>query len=252
MAAPETTPARADLPLEESTPHGTVALLALATDGHIEDDLRRLLPPTMRLCTTRLANSGPITAQTLRATAEHITQAASRILPETRLDAVVYGCTAGAAAIGQTKVVKLLRRARPAAACLSPLSAATAAMRHLGIERPCILTPNVPELHEAIVRHFTEEGFTVTGSTGLGIREDADITRVAPRVLVELAQQLCAPEADGLLVCCTSLRASGVIDTLEERLGRPVVTSNQALVWELARQLDLPPAATRQGRLFQI
>ncbi|MFD7668581.1 hypothetical protein [Streptomyces sp. NPDC059788] len=243
-------PGRASIPYEDASPDGTVGLLALATDATIEDTLRSLLPPGVGLCTTRLANTDPITAASLRATEDRITDAARALLPDGRLDALVYGCTAGAAAIGHPEVVRLLRAAHPAAQCLTPVSAAAAAMRHLGIRRPSVLTPNVRELNEAMAGHFGAAGFQVSNVVGLEIAQDAHIARVPPRTLVEAARHACAPQADGLLICCTSLRVTPVIDQIEALVGRPVVTSNQAVLWDLARRLGFSAGRTGLGRLL--
>ncbi|WP_050506509.1 maleate cis-trans isomerase family protein [Streptomyces rimosus] len=249
-AAVNSYPDRAGIPFEDATPDGTVGLLALATDANIEDTLRSLLPPSVGLCTTRLANTDPITAASLCATRDRITEAARTILPGGRLDALVYGCTAGAAAIGHGEVERLLRAAHPAVQCLTPVSSAAAAMRYLGVRRPAILTPNVRELNVAIARHFGASGFEVADVVGLELAQDAHIGRVPPHVLVRAARHACGPRADGLLVCCTSLRVTPVIDRIEALVGRPVVTSNQAVLWDLARRLGFPAARTGLGQLL--
>lgn len=227
----------ADEDFDDTRPAGTAGLLALATDVNIEDDLRGLLPSAIRLCTTRMSNTNPITAETLRQTADRITPAAAGILPGQDLDVLVYGCTAGAAVIGDDTVERLLLAAKPGARCLSPVSAAAASLRHLGIRRLSILTPNVRPLNEAIADYFANEDFDVDNITGFELRQDPDITRVPPSAIVDAARETCTASADGLLICCTSLRVTPVIGKIESMIGRPVVTSNQALAWAIADAL---------------
>jgi maleate isomerase len=69
----------------------------------------------------------------------------------------------------------------------------------------------------------------------------------------------CHPAADLLFVSCTALRVASVLDEIEQRLARPVVASNQALLWQALRLIgnDEPvagfsrlltlPLATRAG-----
>lgn len=216
----------------------TVGLLALATDANVEGDLRQQLPSGIRLCTSRIPNADPITAESLRDTAEAVTTAADTILPDRAVDALVYGCTAGAALLGGA-VERALRASRPSAHCLTPLSSAVAAMRHLDISRVSILSPNLSEINQRIAEHVVQAGFVVTGVTGLDICRDEDITRVRPDELERVARESCEPEADGLLISCTSLRTTSVVESIERALCRPVVTSNQALAWDLTRRVGL-------------
>ncbi len=47
-------------------------------------------------------------------------------------------------------------------------------------------------------------------------------------------------------------RAVGAIAVLEEDLGRPVVTANQALLWAALRAADADPSSVSDyGRLFE-
>ncbi|ASR36542.1 hypothetical protein BAY61_17765 [Prauserella marina] len=235
----------------DPAPSGTVGLLALATDAYIEYDLRGLLPPDVGMCTTRIANVEPLTVGSLRATAADVTAAAETILPGQPLDALIYGCTAGAAIIGHDEVAGLLGAAKPGAHCLTPVGSVSAALRALGVTRPAVLTPNLRQVNESIAGALTGEGFRLTGLTGFGISQDSDITRIPPEAIVEIASRLCSPGTDGLLICCTSLRSTPVIEELESLLGLPVVTSNQALAWDVARRLGAEHRPPGPGSLFR-
>ncbi|MEU3274904.1 hypothetical protein ABZ639_29000 [Saccharomonospora sp. NPDC006951] len=235
----------------DPAPSGTVGLLALATDAYIEFDLRGLLPPGVGMCTTRIANVEPLTVAALRATSADITTAAGTILPGQPLAALIYGCTAGAAIIGHDEVAGLLGAAKPEAHCLTPVGSVAAALRALGVRRPAVLTPNLRQVNESIAGALAEEGFRLTGLTGFGISQDADITRIPPHAVAEIAKGLCCPRTDGLLICCTSLRSTPVIEELEQRLGLPVVTSNQALAWDVTRRLDLDDRPSGPGSLLR-
>jgi len=228
---------------------GSVGLIALATDANIEPELRSLLPPEIGMCTTRLANTDPITAETLHRTEGQIADAARRILPGHDVSALIYGCTAGAAVLGDRAVAARLREARPDAWCLSPVGAADEAMRFLGINRLSILTPNVRSLNEAIANYFARAGFDVRNVMGFEIDEDRDITRITPEAIAHAASRACDPQADGLLVSCTSLRATSAIERIEAEIGKPVVTSNQALAWSVLRRFGFPGRRAVPGQL---
>jgi len=54
-----------------------------------------------------------------------------------------------------------------------------------------------------------------------------------------------------VFLSCTNLRTLDIIDPLEQALGIPVISSNQALAWHMARQTGAPLAADAPGRLMQ-
>ena len=59
-------------------------------------------------------------------------------------------------------------------------------------------------------------------------------------------------DCDGIFVACTSLRALPVIASAEAELGKPVVSSNQALAWHLLRQAGIDSQRNDMGQLFAI
>ncbi|HEX6346557.1 hypothetical protein [Umezawaea sp.] len=235
--------------LDDVAPAGAVGLLALATDANVESDLRALLPPEVGLYTTRVANTDPITVDTLRAMASLITDAA-RTIRVGPVDVLVYGCTSGAIVLGEEQVAERLRAAQPGAACLTPAGAAVSALRSLGARRLSILTPYVARVNDLVAEHFADSGFEVVNVAGFGLRRDLDMTRLPPAALAAAAAEVCDTTADALLVSCTSLRATAVIPEIEAAIGRPVVSSNQALVWRLRNLLGFELSNPRLGRLL--
>ena len=53
---------------------------------------------------------------------------------------------------------------------------------------------------------------------------------------LEFGVEHCLPEADTLLVSCTGWRSLEVVEELEDRTGKMVVTANQASIWCLLEQ----------------
>jgi maleate isomerase len=57
-------------------------------------------------------------------------------------------------------------------------------------------------------------------------------------------------EADAYFLSCTAVRTAEVIEELERDLDRPVVTSNQAMVWHCLKELGVRAEVKGYGRLF--
>ena len=52
------------------------------------------------------------------------------------------------------------------------------------------------------------------------------------------------------MLSCTDMRSVEAIDRIEATLGKPVVTSNQAMMFCLMQALNLPRHDALPGRLF--
>ena len=60
------------------------------------------------------------------------------------------------------------------------------------------------------------------------------------------------PDADAYLISCANISVFGVIEELEARLDRPIVTSNQAVVWDALRLIGRRERPPGLGRLFEL
>ena len=58
------------------------------------------------------------------------------------------------------------------------------------------------------------------------------------------------PEADAYLISCANIATFGIIAELERRLDRPIVTSNQAVLWDALFRLGWRDVRGCPGRLF--
>ena len=59
-------------------------------------------------------------------------------------------------------------------------------------------------------------------------------------------------DADAYFLSCTTIRSTPVISALERDLGKPVITSNQALAWHALRKGNVKDQMSGFGELFAI
>ncbi|MEO0632483.1 MAG: ectoine utilization protein EutA, partial [Planctomycetota bacterium] len=85
----------------------------------------------------------------------------------------------------------------------------------------------------------------------MGISDDRDIARVDVESIVDIALAANRPDAEGIFLSCTALRALDAIPIIEARLGKPVISSNQASLWRLLQLSGLAPSRVACGRLFE-
>lgn len=236
--------------LDHLAPEGRVGVITLATDFNIEQDLRRIYPDGVEMFTSRVRNYNPLTIENLRTMAPGISTAADVILPGTPLDVIIYACTSGTVAIGSERVAELIHASRPGVLVTNPVTAAFAAFSELHAERISILTPYTETVNEDVVRVFSGSGCEVLNIAGFGFEDDTAMTFISPRDIEEAAVEVCAPDADLLFISCTALRSAQVVERIEQRLGKPVITSNQVLAWHSLRLLQYPGVVPGYGHLL--
>ena len=73
---------------------------------------------------------------------------------------------------------------------------------------------------------------------------------LTPEEVFDLACRADHPRAQAIVLSCTDMRSVEAINRIESALGKPVVTSNQAMMFGLVRVLGLPRHDALPGRLF--
>jgi maleate cis-trans isomerase len=128
------------------------------------------------------------------------------------------------------------------------------ALHALGARRLSVATP-YPEWNNQKLRAYLEaQGFevlNVDGEPRAAAAGNQGINDQPPESVVEFAARVCRPDADVLLCSCTAWRSVEAVDALEQRTGKPVVTSNQATIWAALRALGVGRPVHGFGRLLE-
>jgi maleate isomerase len=83
--------------------------------------------------------------------------------------------------------------------------------------------------------------------------DDGIVGRIDPASLAEAAARLGAyPQVDAVFVSCTSLRLAEAAAGMEARIGKPVTSSNHAMLWHALRLAGIEDRLPRWGRLFEL
>lgn len=250
MTAVPITEAKTLPPLLRQDPLLRLGLLALSTDLTIEGDAARLLPPdAVRLHVTRVNFTNPTTPANLRAMTPHLAAAADLLVPGQKLVAICYGCTSASSIIGDIEIEGTVGSVRPGVPVLTPTLAARQGFAALNVSKIALLTPYLAETTASMIDYFSRHGITVTSAHCMGFADDSDMARIESQAIVDAAVKADHPDAEAVFLSCTALPALGLIDEIEARIGKPVLTSNQALFWAALRQAGVPPRQ-RFGRLF--
>lgn len=228
-----------------------LGLILLATDLTTERDVARLIgADEAGVHATRVAFANPTTPENLRGMAPRLTVAAGLLVPGEPLAAICYGCTSASVVIGEGEVAAAIEAARPGVPVVTPIGAAKRALAVLGAVRVAVLTPYLPETTQPVVEHLGASGFEVVAARCLGLDDDREMARIDGECIVAAAREADSVEAEAMFVSCTALPALAVVAKIEAALGKPVVTSNQACIWEMRRRAGLTAPVEGFGQLF--
>jgi len=219
-----------------STRPARVGLMIPSSNTMMEVDFARDLPPGAALHTARMFMEDTTPAGENRMLDEFALPAA-RDLGTARPDVVVFGCTSAGALRGNDYDAELCERISEltGAPTVSTIGAVRAAIEASGAARIGVITPYVDELNEKIRASIEADGTQVAAIAGLGITENFEIAEVSATEIVAFAERALGPlAADGAIglvfASCTNFGAMAARPAITERLGLPVVTSNQAVL----------------------
>lgn len=253
-ATPSPAPEIETLPFElgpEIGHRGAIGLIVLDADSTLEQEFRAILPlDGVALYATRIAMGSHITKDTLRAMEGGITQAASLIHPGRRLDVLAFACTSGAVAIGESRVFELLRETRPGIACTSPMTAGIAGLKALGCESVSLITPYLFDITAMLGDFIEDNGIAVAAAATFNNPDDTEVARISEGSLRDTILAAGEGPGDAVFVSCSALHVLPVIEDCEAIIGKPVLTSNQAMAWHCMRLAGIDDARPGFGRLL--
>jgi maleate isomerase len=230
-----------------------VGLIALGSDFRIEKDFNNVFyGRDIDLYVNRIHCYNPLTNETLAKMADDITDVVSDILPDQKIDCVAYGCTSGTVAAGYDLIKTKVNLAKPEAKVTTPITAAVKALEALGIKKISIFTPYTKTINDLVVGYFEKENIIINSLTYFDIDSDLDIGKVDEDYLFEVLSKIDLSESDALFVSCTALPVLSIIDKLEKRLNKVVLSSNQTLIWDSLNSIGYKNNIEGFGKLFNI
>jgi maleate isomerase len=230
---------------------GRIGFIVIPNEQTVEEDMVRHMPAGLGAYFSRASMPREISTDSLRQLRGSLAAAAGRILPDDGLDVVAFACTSGTVAVGEDVSCAELEKGAAGARATTLAGSVRKALTAVGARRIVLGSPYLPDLNATMVGYLEGNGFEVLHAHGMGLSYDSEMIRVAPDYLVEYAQALDRPGADAVLLSCGALRSIEVIDRIEQRLGKPAICSNQAMLWDCLRLAGVEDRLPGLGRLLR-
>ena len=229
-----------------------VGLIALSNDYTIESDFNtvcRDLP--LDIFINRIQNENPLTKENLQKMQGELESVAKKILPEEKINVIAYGCTSGTIAIGEDKVKEKILSAKPGCYVTTPITSAIKAFKEMNIKKIAVFTPYPESVNKTILEYFIKKNIEVLSFATFNIDSDSEIAKVDPKYLLETLTKLDIKNADALFISCTALPVLKILDQIEEKINKPVLSSNQTLIWDSIRSVGYKSSIKGYGKLFR-
>ena len=177
-----------------------------------------------------------------------------RLLQGVRPDVILYGCTSATLTHGPAFDRGLAERinANSGAETVTAAGALVHALKTLGAERIGFASPYVPAINNMAVDFLAQSGFETLNRSEVDSELDnygqGDLD---PQSVFELGLAANHPEADAIVLSCTDMRSVEIITRLEQAVGKPVVTSNQAMAFQALQLAGIGDALSGYGQLLE-
>jgi maleate isomerase len=179
-------------------------------------------------------------------------ESAARALTDARCDVVAFHCTANSMESGKTGEEHILAALTRAGAprATTTITAIQRAFSTLAARRIVLVTPYSASTTEHEAEFLREAGHDVLSAHGFALDGSDAYCATPAKFWRDRVIAAARPNADAYLISCANISVFDVIKDLETRLERPIVTSNQAVIWDALRLIGWRMPPRHLGRLF--
>jgi maleate isomerase len=215
-----------------------IGLVVPSSNTVMEGDFHRCFSRPAVVTTTRIFLEDVTREAETRMNEVELPQA-MRLIKTVSPDVVVFGCTSAGSLGGiahDSAIARSIELATGAQA-VTVVGSVVAQLERLQPKRVAIFTPYRDDMTQSVADCVVEAGFEVVKAAGMGTVDNREIGRVTPSAIVQFVERE-FQQADCVFLSCTNWRAIETIHTLEQRLGVPVFTSNQACIDAVASKMS--------------
>ncbi|NOE20119.1 Asp/Glu racemase [Ruegeria atlantica] len=244
--------------MTETRTAAKIGVLVPFTNTNLEPDMEMLRPPNTTIHFQRIGGYDvdeiPGSDQMAGLGASDISHDL-RMISGVRPDVVLYGCTSATLTHGPSFDAELAQQIKSESGALSLTAAGSliAAIKTLEATKVGFSSPYLGEINVQAMDFMAQNGIETVRYADVGRKlGNYGQGELTPDDVCDLACQADHPQAQAIVLSCTDMRAVEAIDRIEATLGKPVVTSNQAMMFCLMRALNLPRHDALPGRLFDL
>lgn len=196
----------------------------------------------------RLALTGTSEEQLL-AMPKNVEDAAA-LLKDAKVDIIAFHCTA-VSTWDPALESDILRRIESSTGLrtIATSQAIVASLRSVGARRIAMLSPYSEHVAKREQRFMELQGLEVTWNDFLGLDKPEEMLAVSEARWMDTVRNSPLHDVDACLISCTQTRAIDMVSLGEHAFGKPIITSNSALLWYACRCLQVEATHSNIGML---
>lgn len=233
-----------------------IGVLVPFTNTNLEPDLHRLQPADTSMHFTRIAGYDideiPDSLQ-MHNMAETDISSALQLIAGVHPDVILYGCTSATLTHGVAFDQQLTEGIQNTTGvkAVSAAGALVVALQAIGAKKIGFASPYISNVNSCAIRFFSSAGFeTVICSDPGRALTNHEQGALTPEEIFKLAVGADHENVDTVVMACTDLRAVEIIAAVEAEINKPVITSNQAMIFAMLQSCSLSHNGSNYGRLF--
>ena len=222
-----------------------IGLIVPSSNTNVETDFQMLIPKSVTVHISRSGgydiNAIPDSTEMRRFAHQSLSQNL-QLLMDAKVDVIAYGCTSATLSEGPAFDKVFCEKISQQSGCpaVTTAGALIEAMKALGLERGAFTSPYVKKLADESVDFIEQCGIKVVNQ--LGFEEELtsiEQNALTPRDAYTMALKANHEDAQAVVISCTDYRALEALSAIEKAIGKPVVSSNQALIYACMKRLNI-------------
>ena len=216
-----------------------IGLIIPSSNRMVEEEMVRFYPQDVVAHVTRLRMTGPHKKPLDQLLPEIETAAAA--LVDAKCSVVTFHCTVTSMSDGpegEQKILSALKAARaPFFATTS--TAVRSALDACEAKRIALVTPYDRHKTEEEIEFLEDAGYHVVYAKGYDLASSDAYCATPSSDWRDRVKEAKRDEADAYFLSCANIQGIGEIEGLEKALGKPVLTSNQVVIWDGLQQIGI-------------
>jgi maleate cis-trans isomerase len=224
-------------------------VLIPSTNTTAEIEYTRLLPETLQFHIGRCGKGG---ASPFSPSLDSDVIRQSKMLGDAKVEVItLLQTSASLFEDGYDARIKALMSENAGAPALTSAEAIGEAVQALGARRIAIVTPYAPQVLDSAKRYYESRyGLQVVAMEGFGATDAYAIGKLDADMAFQALRRVDTPNIEVLLVPGGNFPTMPWIEKWEQALGKPVITTNQAVVWGAKRIMKVSDPLPGLGRLL--
>ena len=239
---------------------GRIGVVVASTNGVVEMESFKMLPDGVSVHFARIPYAGTGTTEAGEKMVQNL-ESCSKLLAgsDETIGVNVIGLAhgSGSAAVdtsgGVSAVAGIMSKVCGGIPAFTASDAIIMGLRKLGAKTISIGLPlNQSAMIANVKGHLERNGFEVRKVGTMGLPHHQAVSAATPEDSYRLMKEIYQSDVDAIVINNSNLRTLEIIDVFEKDYGKPVLASNQALMWACLRAIGVHDSPAKLGRIFQL